>query len=107
MMDRWVGASLRGARALLIAATAQACGKPVLSGAPSNAETSTSPERGAVGARTPSRAAPPAPGLLSEPNAAGYRWGSVKIGGGGFVSGLIAPRDRAGAWFARTDVGGA
>ena len=41
------------------------------------------------------------------PNAAGYRWGSVAIGGGGFVSGLIPSRTREGLWYARTDVGGA
>jgi len=41
------------------------------------------------------------------PNAAGYRWKSVRMGGGGFVSGLIPSRARAGLWYARTDVGGA
>jgi xyloglucan-specific exo-beta-1,4-glucanase len=41
------------------------------------------------------------------PNAAGYRWRSVAMGGGGFVSGLVPSRTRAGLWYARTDVGGA
>jgi len=41
------------------------------------------------------------------PNAAGYRWRSVKMGGGGFVSGVIPSRSLSGLWYARTDVGGA
>jgi hypothetical protein len=40
-------------------------------------------------------------------NASGYRWSSVKIGGGGFVSGIITSRQQQGLIFARTDVGGA
>jgi len=47
------------------------------------------------------------PSVSDAPNAAGYRWRSVKMGGGGFVSGLVPSRTLPGLWYARTDVGGA
>ena len=36
-----------------------------------------------------------------------YNWGSVAIGGGGFVAGLLNSRTEKGLMYARTDVGGA
>ena len=39
--------------------------------------------------------------------AAPYRWDSVRIGGGGFVSGIIYSHDHEGLQYVRTDVGGA
>ena len=36
-----------------------------------------------------------------------YKWNSVFIGGGGFVSGLITSKEQPGLMYARTDVGGA
>lgn len=63
----------------------------------------TSAEEGSGSAASlASLAAPP-----DVPNAAGYRWKTVTMGGGGFVSGLIPSRARKGLWYARTDVGGA
>lgn len=50
---------------------------------------------------------PPEPVPSSAPNAAGYVWRPVAIGGGGFVSGIIASRSTQGLIYARTDVGGA
>jgi xyloglucan-specific exo-beta-1,4-glucanase len=93
------------APALVLAASA--CGKPAVSPAAGAASGEASPAAG--GSVAVERGGPDAraAGRLSTKNASGYRWGSVTIGGGGFVSGLIPPRDRAGAWFARTDVGGA
>ena len=41
------------------------------------------------------------------PPPAGYEWGSVTIGGGGFVSAVIPSPSEAGVVYARTDVGGA
>ncbi len=40
-------------------------------------------------------------------NSAGYIWGNVAIGGGGFVSGIITSKTQSGVMYARTDVGGA
>ncbi|MFP4014968.1 MAG: T9SS type A sorting domain-containing protein [Chitinispirillaceae bacterium] len=37
----------------------------------------------------------------------GYRWSTVAIGGGGFVSSIIAAPNDPGVFYARTDVGGA
>ena len=45
--------------------------------------------------------------LQAQPNAAGYDWKSVKIGGGGFVSGIITCPQEKNLIYARTDVGGA
>ena len=42
--------------------------------------------------------------LLSED---GYQWGTVAIGGSGFVSGLVTSKTERGLMYARTDVGGA
>lgn len=36
----------------------------------------------------------------------GYRWGTVAMGGGGFVSGIVPSKAAKGVVFARTDVGG-
>ena len=36
-----------------------------------------------------------------------YRWGSVAIGGGGFVSAIVPSKTERGLFYARTDVGGA
>ncbi len=36
-----------------------------------------------------------------------YEWGSLPLGGGGFVSGIIAHPNKANLFYARTDVGGA
>jgi hypothetical protein len=89
-------------------ASALACSKPASqpitnagSGAPEAAGTASEEGSGAT-AGAPLPAAP-----RDTPNAAGYRWRSVKIGGGGFVSGVVPSRSRAGLWYARTDVGGA
>ena len=40
-------------------------------------------------------------------NASNYAWGNVKIGGGGFVTGIITTPAEENLIFARTDVGGA
>lgn len=50
-----------------------------------------------------------AAGLLSGAQAAAenYHWGSVAIGGGGYVTGVIPSRSERGIVYARTDVGGA
>ena len=45
--------------------------------------------------------------VQSQPNVAGYDWKSVKIGGGGFVTGIITCAQEKNLIFARTDVGGA
>ena len=45
--------------------------------------------------------------LKAQPNAAGYDWKSVKIGGGGFVTGIITSAQKKNLIYARTDVGGA
>jgi xyloglucan-specific exo-beta-1,4-glucanase len=45
--------------------------------------------------------------LNAQPNAAGYDWKSVKIGGGGFVTGIITCAQEKNLIYARTDVGGA
>jgi hypothetical protein len=50
---------------------------------------------------------PPEPVPSSAPNTAGYVWRPVAIGGGGFVSGIIASTSTPGLIYARTDVGGA
>jgi xyloglucan-specific exo-beta-1,4-glucanase len=50
---------------------------------------------------------PPEPVPDSAPNASGYVWRTVAIGGGGFVSGIITSRATQGLIYARTDVGGA
>lgn len=42
-----------------------------------------------------------------EPNPNGYCWRSARIGGGGFVSGIITSRAEPNLIYARTDVGGA
>jgi hypothetical protein len=57
--------------------------------------------------QTPLVPAPPEPVPSSTPNAAGYVWRPVAIGGGGFVSGIIASKTTQGLIYARTDVGGA
>jgi hypothetical protein len=49
----------------------------------------------------------PSPRPARTPNAAGYVWDSVAIGGGGFVSGIITSRAQRDLVYARTDVGGA
>ncbi|MBC8051982.1 MAG: cadherin domain-containing protein [Sphingobacteriaceae bacterium] len=36
-----------------------------------------------------------------------YKWNSVAIGGGGFVTGIITSKEQPGLMYARTDVGGA
>ena len=36
-----------------------------------------------------------------------YAWDSVRMGGGGFVTGIIASKSEQGLVYARTDVGGA
>jgi hypothetical protein len=41
------------------------------------------------------------------PNAAGYVWDSVAIGGGGFVTAIVPSRSEPGVAYARSDVGGA
>src|SRR5688572_17504310 len=97
--------SLRAVAPALVLAASSACGKPAVSPAAGGGEASAPAGASPAAEKGPEPSA--AGGRLSAKNASGYRWGSVKIGGGGFVSGLIPPRDRAGAWFARTDVGGA
>jgi photosystem II stability/assembly factor-like uncharacterized protein len=99
------------ARVLMIAAAAQAACRPAANPTPDavRAASASDSQHSASGAGAPPAKRDGARTVeqLSRPNASGYRWGSVKIGGGGFVSGLIPPRQGAGAWFARTDVGGA
>jgi xyloglucan-specific exo-beta-1,4-glucanase len=50
-----------------------------------------------------------AAGLLCSAQAVAenYRWGSVAIGGGGYVTGVIPSKSERGIVYARTDVGGA
>jgi xyloglucan-specific exo-beta-1,4-glucanase len=52
---------------------------------------------------------PPNPSACSSggANASGYCWGSVAIGGGGFVSGIVMSKQERNLIYARTDVGGA
>jgi xyloglucan-specific exo-beta-1,4-glucanase len=45
--------------------------------------------------------------LQAQTNTAGYEWNTVKIGGGGFVSGIITCPQEKNLIYARTDVGGA
>ncbi|MDD4968916.1 MAG: hypothetical protein PHT07_05765 [Paludibacter sp.] len=45
--------------------------------------------------------------IQAQPNAAGYDWKSVKIGGGGFVTAIITCPQEKNLIYARTDVGGA
>lgn len=47
------------------------------------------------------------PGAAAGRSASGYTWDSVPIGGGGFVTAVIASRSEPGVVYARTDVGGA
>lgn len=102
------GPSSRRVAALVFAASS-ACGKPAVSPAAGDvsAGDAVASASAAAVAGLPLDPKGSAGDGLSPKNASGYRWGSVQIGGGGFVSGLIPPRDRAGAWYARTDVGGA
>ncbi|WP_296952941.1 exo-alpha-sialidase [uncultured Massilia sp.] len=58
----------------------------------------------AGGADVDAAAAVPSPSL---PRAVAYRWDSVAIGGGGFVTAVIPSRAAPGVFYARTDVGGA
>ncbi|MTV36259.1 cellulose binding domain-containing protein [Duganella radicis] len=46
-------------------------------------------------------------GLPSAAGAENYHWDTVAMGGGGYVSGLIASKTERGIIYARTDVGGA
>jgi xyloglucan-specific exo-beta-1,4-glucanase len=50
-----------------------------------------------------------AAGLLAaaQASAENYHWGSVAIGGGGYVTGIIPSKSERGVVYARTDVGGA
>jgi xyloglucan-specific exo-beta-1,4-glucanase len=93
-----------------LAAAPLACSKPPAQAVGSAAAAT----QAAPFALTTNAAAAPPPGaavalppISDAPNAAGYRWRAVKMGGGGFVSGLVPSRTVAGLWYARTDVGGA
>jgi len=89
--------------------SALGCSKPAsqaVTTAPGSASAAPSPA-GAEGSSSAPGASSRLGAALGEVNAAGYRWRSVAIGGGGFVSGLIPSRTREGLWYARTDVGGA
>ncbi|MEJ5266134.1 MAG: hypothetical protein WHT29_12540, partial [Bacteroidales bacterium] len=46
-------------------------------------------------------------GSVNGQNTLPYTWKNVKMGGGGFVSGIIAAPNDPGVFYARTDVGGA
>ena len=48
-----------------------------------------------------------APSGASAQGAPAYQWGNVAIGGGGFVSAIIASKTERNLFYARTDVGGA
>src|SRR5262245_35657955 len=93
---------LRSVAPVLVLAASTACGKPAMSPASGAGASEAADGNGAAAVKPSAEAHDAAAGGLSARNAAGYRWGVVKMGGGGFVSGLIPPRDRAGAWYART-----
>src|SRR5690606_2887938 len=114
------------ARVLVMAALASACGSDERAPTPSVAPSLPEPTReeapvtgagaagagGALGEDVPPEDTPlvPAPELEPEvltPNASGYVWRPVVMGGGGFVSGIVTSRAQPGLVFARTDVGGA
>lgn len=109
-----------------MAALASACGSDERAPTPSVAPSLPEPTReeapvtgagaagagGALGEDVPPEDTPlvPAPELEPEvltPNASGYVWRPVVMGGGGFVSGIVTSRAQPGLVFARTDVGGA
>jgi xyloglucan-specific exo-beta-1,4-glucanase len=85
------------------------CSKPASQAVSSAAR--GGPQTGALGESGSAALGAPTPGVPvaveDAPNAAGYRWRALKMGGGGFVSGLVPSRSLAGLWYARTDVGGA
>lgn len=100
--------SVRSLVGCLSITTCLACSKPASQavGDPASAgEAPTSAEDGTGAGAT--LAGGGIAGPKDEPNSAGYRWKTVTMGGGGFVSGLIPSRTRKGLWYARTDVGGA
>jgi xyloglucan-specific exo-beta-1,4-glucanase len=79
------------------------------SGAGAGASTSTGGFLGAGGSlgASGSSGASGATGMASGPNPNGpYRWSTVALGGGGFVSAVVASLSEKNVFFARTDVGG-
>ena len=77
---------------------------------PGNSEGSnqTPPLVGSAGSGSaPVAPAPSRPCDTTSSNPSGYCWGSVVIGGGGFVSGIVSSTTEPNLVFARTDVGGA